>query len=263
MIEIGCNYSPELMELIEEKKVKLDWIKLSKEHQYRNQFQAVNGIKPVLLHFVPGVVTTSFAKDWDQNSINIAIEECGSPHVALHCRAIDSDFESYDTALGIMPIVLERLQNKKKRLPREVLIENMPITCLSHKYKCLADPKCIKHICEEGRAGLCLDTAHAQISAHYRNETIDEYINELPLDHIKEIHVSSPRHVNGDFKDMHEVLLESDYKILNRLLKMCDPKIVTLEYGGEGQDYHGRSEKDKIEEQLKNINEMIGVRRCL
>lgn len=258
MIEIGCNYSPELMDLIWEKKVDVDWIKLSKEDHYHRQFKAVNGARPVLLHFAPRVTTDQFADNWDLEGINKAILECRSPHVALHLRAVESDIEGLCSNDVLERYVVAQLLKKKRELLSDVLVENMPITCLPDKLKTLTDPGFISRICEKVDVGLCLDMAHAQISAYYRNESIDDYLEALPLNRVREVHLSSIRIIDNEMRDAHEFLEEHDYKLLERLLRKTCPNIITLEYGGEGIDCSRRSDKSKIENQLNIINELVG-----
>lgn len=257
MIEVGCNYSPELMNLIENERVNVDWIKLSKEHQYYEQFKAVNSMRPVLIHFVPGVMTNTYPVNWDKQSLNEAISESSSPHIALHLRAIESEVKNCEMDSELEQVILHQLANKKNDINRRILIENMPITCLPDKCRSMADPVFIDKVCTISNVGICLDIAHARISAYYRKEAIEDYLCALPLDRVEEIHISSPRMINGEFRDEHEELLELDYELLKHVLCKSSPKVVTLEYGGEGIDYQGRSDKSKIEDQLNKINEIL------
>lgn len=257
MIELGCNYSPELINLINLNRVKIDWIKLSKEYQFENQFLSVGKLKPILLHFVPCITSTLFPVGSSVESLNEAIVKCKSPHIALHMRANRFDLKLPLTRQEFLNSVVKLIEKKKSLYCKKILVENMPSTCLPNGYEALADPEFIKSVCEICDISLCLDLAHAQISAYHRNESVDEYINKLPLDRVNEIHLSSPREINGKLIDTHDSLNESSYKLLVRTLEKTSPQIVTLEYGGEGSDYNGKSDIVKIENQLKKLTQII------
>ncbi|MBI9014649.1 MAG: DUF692 family protein [Clostridiales bacterium] len=257
MIELGCNYSLELMCLIKSDRVKIDWIKLSKEHQFHEQFVSVNKLRPALLHFVPCITSTSFPEGWNAETLNKAIEKCKSPHIALHMRANRRDLKLPLSQKEFLNSVVELIEEKKLSYCKEILVENMPSTCLPSGYEALADPEFIKVVCEICDIGICLDVAHAEISAFHRNESIEEYINKLPLHRVKEIHLSNPQEINGELKDTHESLNERNYEFLLSILEKTSPRIVTLEYGGEGSDYNGKSDILKIENQLNRLTQII------
>ena len=59
---------------------------------------------------------------------------------------------------------------------------------------------------------------------------ITDYLNQLPLEHVTQIHLSGPRENNGRLFDAHEPLQEEDYRLLEFTLGKCAPQVVTLEY---------------------------------
>lgn len=258
MIQIGCNYSPELMQLLKSNKVTIDWIKLSKEDQFEDQFEAVNDLKPVLLHFIPRVLSRSFPKAWNLHTLNAAIKKCNSPHIALHMRANTFDLDLPMSGNDFLKAVVENIEEKKTQYHTKLLIENMPSTCLPKGYEALADPNFIKKVCDLCKIGLCLDMAHAEISAFYRHESLDDYIQKLPLEKIEEVHLSRSEKIEEDMIDQHEALSTIQYRQLEKVLEKACPKIVTLEYGGEGPDYQGKSDIMKIEDQLNRLSQILG-----
>ncbi len=262
-IKLACNYSPELIELIEEKRVDIDYIKLSKEFEFTSQFSSSNEYKPALLHFVPRVPTAKIPEGWSLQSLNRAIKECKSPHIALHLRSNPGDFETNcSTRTDFLQSIKGMLDIKKVQYDAEVLIENMPITCLPEAHKVLADPDFIHDVCVLNDIGLCLDLAHAQISAYYMDMTIDTYFEKLPLDNVKEIHVSRAEFKEDKYLDTHmnitKVELELLSSLLDKLMKFSRLDTITLEYGGEGQGYFNRSDKKLIESQLKMLKQIVG-----
>src|SRR5699024_9908725 len=125
--------------------------------------------------------------------------------------------------------------------------------------RCATDPEVIHQVCEEAGVGLLLDLAHARIAACYRQENPNEYLNKLPLQHVKEFHVNAPGldEEAGYFRDLHFEMQEEDYELLGNVLDQCKPDIVTLEYGGTGPKVEWRSDIGAIERQLNRLREMI------
>ncbi|HYH02138.1 MAG TPA: DUF692 family protein [Bacillota bacterium] len=232
MIQLGCNYSPELMELLINKQVDLDWIKIGDE-RFDVQFQAVNSLKPVLLHTLPPVAIASEHVGWGYARINAALEQCQSPHVAIHLYVRKNDFVEILPREKLIAKVKELLCYKKARMNTEVLVENMPINFMTAEYSCLADPEVIAEICAETGVGLLLDLSHLKISAWYRNQSELEYLQQLPLDLVREIHVNGPRREGSEYRDTHLDMREEDFTLLETALGLCNPRIVTLEYGKE------------------------------
>jgi len=56
------------------------------------------------------------------------------------------------------------------------------------------------------------------------------YLEKLPLDCVRQIHISGPRLWNGVLWDAHETLQANDYDLLAWALARCDLEVVTLEY---------------------------------
>ena len=75
-----------------------------------------------------------------------------------------------------------------------------------------------------------LDLAHARLAAAFRGQAVEEYVAALPLERVRQIHVSGIRRRNGRWYDAHESLQEEDYRLLEWALDRCDPAMVTLEY---------------------------------
>lgn len=260
MAQLGCNYSPELMELVREEIIQIDWIKLSNENNFENQFKSVNSVKPVLLHFAPRVLAKDYPVGWNLESMNRAIEQCCSPHVALHLLPNSEELEKLLDKESLAEEVIKMMHTRRCELIGELLIENMPINCLADEYKMLADPEFITEICEKTGVGLCLDMAHAMISAHYRSETVENYLERLPLELVREIHLSSPRENGEELIDVHQELMEEDYELFEYIYKKTKPSIVTLEYGGEGEAYSGKSDKSLLKAQLERISGIVDRR---
>lgn len=92
---------------------------------------------------------------------------------------------------------------------------------------------------------LLLDVAHAEISAKMLfGGNTKGYLQSLPLDRLVEIHINSPRFMNGQAEDMHLPITCVEAEILKWLLSRGLPnfKTINLECG------------EKIAEQISQLN---------
>jgi uncharacterized protein (UPF0276 family) len=115
--------------------------------------------------------------------------------------------------------------------------------------RCATDPEVITTICNEADIGLMLDLAHLRVAAWHRKEEVDNYLEAMPLNRVREIHVCGPATdpEHGYLRDRHLEMQETDYNLLLNTLTLTDPVVVTLEYGGTGPKFEWRSEIDVIE----------------
>ena len=80
---------------------------------------------------------------------------------------------------------------------------------------------------------LVLDLTHAKITALYREWDIYEFLRELPLDRIREIHVNGSGYDDQGFPaDTHQAMDTADFDLLEWVLGLARPDVVTLEYNG-------------------------------
>jgi hypothetical protein len=95
---------------------------------------------------------------------------------------------------------------------------------------------------------LLLDLAHARVTAHAFGISVDDYINQLPLDRIRQIHLNRPGWRNGRVVDSHLALEEDDYQLFEQVLQRCQPWSVTLEYNRD---------QDKIRPQIDRLRKIL------
>ncbi|MYL51854.1 DUF692 family protein [Pontibacillus yanchengensis] len=258
MIKLACNYSAELLNLLHQEKVTVDWIKLSRWDVYTKEVQFARKVRPVLLHTLPNAAQSNLEEmDWDD--INNAIQECSSPHIAIHLSGRHNYWPNHPATIEA---IKQRLHNGilycKGKLDVNLLIENVPYDSRSEVYKCVSDPSFIYSLCEDTGVELLLDLAHLRVAAYHRNESPYDYLDQLPLHRIREIHVCGPEYdpENG-LQDRHLEMAEEDYQLLAFTLTKTSPDFVTLEYGGTGKKMEWRSDQDTLERQLQRLSDIV------
>lgn len=114
-----------------------------------------------------------------------------------------------------------------------ILIENMPFYCKKSRLLCSIEPEFIAEALDKSGAEFLLDLAHARVTATHRQLDVYEYVSQLPLQQVKEIHISGPRVEDGLLADRHLALQEEDWDLLRWTLKHTpNLQILTHEYMG-------------------------------
>lgn len=141
---------------------------------------------------------------------------------------------------------VERLKSSYKSIP--LLLENMPIDP-RRIYTQAKSPRIIREVIEKTNCGLLLDLPHARIAAEAFGMETTEYIRQLPLERVVEIHTSGPgRRQDGSLIDQHCVMQAEDYSLLEWALTHTPVKLVTLEY---------IKDRDGLREQLIDLSHII------
>ncbi len=258
-MKFGCNFSPELIEILAVDSEFIDAIKLSSEEMYLDQFERVKDGRPILLHLLPRVFSDEYMSADSIDRFNLMLKECNIRHVGIHfMQTTDSECFVESSCSELLEILITKLKMIKSKLEAEILIENMPYYALGEGFEVMANPEFIKEVCVQADVGLLLDTAHAQISAWHLGISKEHYLRKLPLDRILEVHLSGPRHEGGRYIDKHDFLLEDDYIFLMDVLSVSSPTFLTLEYGGEGEIYaEGGSDSVHILDQITKIKKAV------
>lgn len=262
-MKLGCNFSEELLQLLKENKVDVDYIKMPIDDLCIGHIDRVKSIKPIMVHYM-GVRERTSMKELDLIDfewIDSKLNELSTPMSAIHCFAAREDFEkeepSFDEVVNRMLSVLEVW---KEKLSVPITIENYPYSSYySTNHSITLDSKLFHVLTDNLDINITLDIGHAKTSAAYLGKPIKEYILEFPLDRVIELHV------NGTLNDplygicdKHLEMEEVDYEIVEWLLRKCSIKYLTLEYGGIGRPREqGRSNIHSIERQLKRLSQIV------
>lgn len=254
---LGCNYSEELINLISENRVKVDYIKLGLYDMYRAGMSISRSICPVLLHGIGENInehagmklTATNEMNWE--AINNAIKLFNSPHLGFH---LSTTLDDWDGKIVDSEIAVNRMIETTKAWAEHIcvpfMIENIPYYGFKGTLRFATDPYVINMVCEKANVSLILDIAHARVSASNRREDVYTYISRLPLDKVKEVHVVGVLKTEEGLRDKHLEMQQEDYKLLEWVLTLTNPNIITLEYGGPSPHFEGRSNIDALERQL-------------
>jgi uncharacterized protein (UPF0276 family) len=197
--------------------------------------------------------------------------ETDTPFVDLHLLTLARDFPEYPTD-STDPKLIEAVTDQMFAdvsaamavVGRERLIlENIPyFGAGTNFHRAAVEPRVIRRIVEETGCGFLLDISHARIAAHYMGIDPHEYVAQLPNDRLRELHVTGVRMHKNRLAD-HLELREEDWKWFDFSLdhirggEWSRPWTVALEYGGIGEPFKWRSEKNALAEMVPRLYDAV------
>ncbi len=100
----------------------------------------------------------------------------------------------------------------------------------------MCEPAFIQKVLAETDTWLLFDLAHARVTAHAFGIPVEDYIDQLPLEKVRQIHLNRPGMRDGRLVDAHLALEEEDYLLFEKILSRCQPWSVTLEYNHDPEN---------------------------
>jgi uncharacterized protein (UPF0276 family) len=259
MIQLTASLSAGLVELVRSKTVPIDavevgpWFSIKQIQNYRQQlpgwrFYLHHSNLISRLRWIPGTAKL----------LQAYLECTQSPWLSFHYSLLPPGYVWLGETFGLYPPPPDFERSVKwfvdeidrlKRLNLPLLLENMP-SFPAEKYAFETSVENIAEILAATDVDFLLDIAHARVVASVFGLDVYDYIDNLPLERVRQIHTSGPRARNGYLYDAHEDLQEEDYGLLKWVLLRKKPEVVTLEYFRD---------REKLCEQLLRIEEIINT----
>jgi uncharacterized protein len=233
MIKLAANWSTALEKLLRKINPPLDYLKMPLEREARLTLNVARALRPVLLHGWGGFYRAGMLEIPQPGVLLDLVQASSTPYISVHLDVQPEDFETPITRELALERVVKSVSALKKLTGLEVLLENVAHYAWSERPSFVTDPSFIAECLERSNTGFLLDLAHARVSAYHRGEEARDYLGALPLDKVKEIHVSGARLEADGLRDRHLPLSELDYLLLEEVIaKTPNLNILTLEYGG-------------------------------
>ncbi|HPH97734.1 MAG TPA: DUF692 family protein [Anaerolineaceae bacterium] len=260
MIKLTAAISDGLLELIRANEVQLDavevgpWASVAQVRAFR---QSLPGWT-VYLHYGNLVSELKWVPGTAQ-ALRAYCEVTQTPWLSFHYSLLPPGYvwlarktgwylpllESQDKMIRYFVDRVEEL----KRFNLPILLENMP-SFPTRQYIAETAVDIIAEILARTGCDFLLDLAHTRSAAAVWGLDVHDYISRLPLEKVRQIHVSGPRLRNGHLFDAHEDMQAEDYRLLAWTLERTRPEMVTLEYFRD---------REKTRCQLARLKEMIGA----
>ena len=206
--------------------------------EYREPIPVFNNKLDILFHTGDGVVQEEFVDYFDsiaeylnQNKIKMFSFDlgpaCEKVEYQNYCYIAKSKILS---KLRLLELVKLRIEYVRSKYTGVLALENLNYFN-QPPYFHVCDPDFITEAVLQNDVYMVLDVAHAMITAKNMKMDIYTYLSNLPLDRIKEIHLSTPGTEKGEWRDQHEKPGAEIFKILEFIMKYNELQpYVTIEY---------------------------------
>ncbi len=260
-MKFALNYSEPASILLRDKKIQID---LFKAPDWPELIPLVIEQHPTYIHFSlstcdGSIPTANYA--FIENSLKSTATEYVNVHLNAPRDLNPSDAGAVQNAIAMMYKEVNLLST---RLGAEnIVIENCPMPLIGYDFNHPAvQSSTITSIVEENGCGFLLDISHARISASTNDWNIYEYINQLPLSRLVELHVTGIKLHEGVMTD-HFELTENDWQFTNWAASQINtqiwpqPRVVAFEYGGLGPVFAFRNNIEVIASQVPQLYKLF------
>ncbi len=261
-MQFAINYSPQAADLLQSGAIQIDRFKCASD--WPHLIPLAREHRPVYVHFVlrtdPGAI-----RALDVDAVNALCAETDTPMVNLHLMQGDDAFTDmsnmttdraalYDYALEAVQLAVERFGQER------VIVENIPFHGARGRAKRpLIEPDLIRALIEQTGVGFLLDISHARISAASIGMYAYDYLEQLPGESLRELHVTGIGLSREGRMTDHLGLTDADWPfyewVLDRIKAgvWATPWMVAFEYGGLGPLFEWRTNPHVIAGQVPHL----------
>ncbi len=268
-MQFALNYSPEAHDLIDNGQIEIDVYKCP---NWPDMIADAQQQRPAYVHF-PLMAGRRNIEQMDMESIEHFLTQTGTHYVTMHLAPRASDFDDMplDTCdpaktEQLAEAMLEDITGLARHFgPEKVILENVPWDP-EPKYaipRPALETDIIRRMVYESGCGFLLDTAHARIAAKYLGVDERDYIASLPVDRIRELHITGLKFNNeAELWQDHFAMTDEDWAIAEWVMghihagEWAEPWALVLEYGGSGAAFAYRS---KPEVMLRDVPRLYAL----
>lgn len=258
-MRFAVNYTPQAAELLQAGKITFDLFKCP---DWPHVVAAARVFRPVYVHFSLQTRHQTLAQvDWALiERFLVETESCHvNIHIAPHCNdfpGMTPDTRSPADYDRVLEAVLETMQLVIRRFGAEnLVVENTPWDP-DPEYlipRPVIEPQFVTQVLHETGCGFLLDIAHARIAALYLEMDQTVYLNQMPVERLRELHIAGTRYdaEMACWVD-HFAMTDADWQLTTDVLGRIHagawpkPEIVALEYGGVGPRFEWRSRPEVL-----------------
>ncbi len=290
-MQVSINYSVPAAELVDAGEIQVDVFKCP---AWPHLVQALAG-RTTYMHFPlmlgrDAVMNSESNAPADFDMIADLRAKTNTPFVNAHFGTLRSDYPEIPaestTPEHIEHVLADSIRGVKALQARfgnaEVIIENVPGSDGRLLGICQL-PEVITRLVEETGCGFLLDVSHARLAAEHMGMDEKEYMNQLPVQHIREVHVTgidviddakvalleslgiteSFYHQYKGRRIDHLPFTDADWEMLAWVFGHIHaeawhrPEIVAFEYGGVGGFWEKVSNKGIIREQVPRLYDLV------
>ena len=294
-MKFAVNYSRLAAKLVHEKKIQIDFFKCPSSP---GLIATAQETCPVYVHFsfkvgrgIGDAIDADTNQPVDWKNAEALLLQTGTPFVSLHLGPTAQDCPDIppDTAdPGHIEVLTERMIRDVgavvERLgPERVVVENLYNKRGRHFPRPIILPDVISRVVQETGCGFLFDVSHARLAAHDLDMNARKYIDMLPTEYTREIHVTGIQCFEGRWISLarqfgvddnviqrfsgclmdHMPLTEADWDFFAWSLEQIrdgvwgQPWIVTFEYGADNGLSGAVTELNVLLEQVPRLYALV------
>jgi uncharacterized protein (UPF0276 family) len=264
-MKLAVNYSLQAAALLRDGLIVLDVFKCP---DWPDVIAKAGAQHPMYVHF--GFRAGSGALDAvDWGHVEEVLAQTGTFYVNLHLYPRVADFGVDDPAAIDDEAVVERMICDVKLAverfgPERVIVENVPYPDPdSVILRTAVEIETIRRVVYETGCGFLLDIGHARIAAKSIHTDERVYISRLPVDRLRELHVTGLKH-EGHYLYDHRPMTDADWPTLEWVLSniradevWAKPWAVVFEYGGIGDKLKSNSKAEVLATQVPRLYKLV------
>lgn len=268
-MKLAVNYSLEAENLMRESSLDIDLFKCPDFSS--SLINRAMEVRPCYIHF--GLNAGSGKLDnvnWSHIEQLRKLTE--TPYINVHAVAFTKDYPGVDIFTTkpsdiqtILETVIRDIEMVGKHFGMEnVIVEN--VVCRGkdeNMLRSIIEPQLLTEIVTATGCGFLLDTAHAQMTSMCLGLDVRNYISQLPLSQLKELHITGIQEdENGRLRDSMPMTNE-DWELASWAVQNIKkgewntPWVAAFEYGGVGPTFEWRTDKDILSNQLPILIDLI------
>jgi uncharacterized protein (UPF0276 family) len=260
-LKFALNYSPQALDLIRAGRIKVDLIKCP---DWPDLIDKARAEFPVYIHF-PLVAGWHNLAEVGLDHVSTLLARSETAYVNSHLGARFSDLrDPEDTDHAIETMLRDVWPLVECFGADRVILENVPYPDFYRdKPAVVSDPVVIRQVIERSGCGLLLDLAHATLSAESMQMDVYDYIEQLPLERLRELHVTGVGLNRVGFREDHLPMTEADWSLFEWAMEKihsgawASPWVVACEYGGIGPLFDWRSESAVIAGEIPRMYALV------
>jgi uncharacterized protein (UPF0276 family) len=244
MIQLGITCFPLVLDMLP-RGLDVDYVKVDADSGLE-MIRRAKAYKPVLLHDIPEPFWLNYTDPFQEETMEMGrqlleaakspwfstgIGASAEPQMHRHGPFREADDENLQPRQEVLTNIVQHGQQLKEWLGGlPLLLENYNYHP-TNAYEYVCEPEFVHYVLDEVGCEMLLDLAHAQISAHNMDwPNIQTYLEALPLDKVREIHINHPIRNGKNMLDGHQPLQRKDIVLLRWTLERTpNAKVVTLE----------------------------------
>ena len=258
MMILTTNLSQALIQLLETGDAPVDAIEVGPWYTIEEVRQYQEKLSDWDFYFHPSNWTSRLAlSSKSMRRLNTYLHMTQSPWASVHITMLPPGYVWIAMRYGLylppppnrytVDGFIKQVKKLQSKVDVPVILENMP-AFPTKKYMFETRSDLICRILKETGCKFLLDLSHARVAAAVHSVPVRDYLMQLPLERVVQIHTSGSRIRDGVLYDAHEPMEAEDYDLLAWVLARISPDVLTLEYF---------KDRDMLREQLNRLADMV------